>query len=294
MRPMQPGESSPIAFIGGGNMARALIAGLLRQGVPARQLSVGEPSADARAALQREGDINVRADNAEAAAGAGLVVLAVKPQQAAAALQALQPALRERAPVLLSIAAGLRIADLALACPPGIAIVRAMPNRPALVGAGVTGLYAPAAVSAAQRALAERVAAAAGRALWLRSEAELDVVTALSGSGPAYFFLLAEQLARAAEALGLEQHTAALLAADTLHGAGLLAHQGTPLAEQRAAVTSRGGTTEAALQVLQQGGFDALVARALQAGAARSVQLADMLSNAAAVSAPPSSMPASR
>ncbi len=274
-------------------MARALIAGLLRQGVPARRISVGEPSADARAALQREWDIDVRADNAAAAADAELVVLAVKPQQAAAALQALQSGLRERAPVLLSIAAGLRIADLARACPPGIAIVRAMPNRPALVGAGVTGLYAPAAVSAAQRALAEKVAAAAGRALWLRSEAELDVVTALSGSGPAYFFLLAEQMATAAEALGLERHTAALLAADTLHGAGLLAHQGTPLAEQRAAVTSRGGTTEAALQVLQQGGFNQLVARALQAGAARSVQLADMLSGPQPSGVPPSTAPGS-
>jgi pyrroline-5-carboxylate reductase len=293
MHSMHPGEFSPIAFIGGGSMARALIAGLLRQGVPAGQISVGEPSPDARAALQRECGINVRADNAEAATGADLVVLAVKPQQAAAALQTLRSALRERAPVLLSIAAGLRIADLALACPPGIAIVRAMPNRPALVGAGVTGLYAHREASSAQRALAERVAAASGRALWLRSEAELDVVTALSGSGPAYFFLLAEQMAKAAEALGLEHHTAALLASDTLHGAGLLAHQGTSLAEQRAAVTSRGGTTEAALQVLQQGGFDDLVARALQAGAARSVQLADMLSGAPLVSLPPGGMPAS-
>jgi pyrroline-5-carboxylate reductase len=282
---MQPVESSSIAFIGGGSMARALIAGLLRQGVPARQISVGEPSADARAALQRECGINVHADNAAAAAGAELVVLAVKPQQAAAALQALQSVLRERAPVLLSIAAGLRIADLARACPPRIAIVRAMPNRPALVGAGVTALYAQREAGAAQRALAEQVAAASGRALWLRSEAELDIVTALSGSGPAYFFLLAEQMAQAAEALGLEHHTAELLAGDTLHGAGLLAHQGMSLAEQRAAVTSRGGTTEAALQVLQQGGFDALVARALQAGAARSAQLADMLG-----SEPPGSM----
>ena len=285
MHLMQPVESSSIAFIGGGSMARALIAGLLRQGVPARQISVGEPSADARAVLQRECGINVHADNAAAAAGAELVVLAVKPQQASAALQALQSVLRARAPVLLSIAAGLRIADLARACPPGIAIVRAMPNRPALVGAGVTGLYAQREASAAQRQLAERVAAASGRALWLRSEAELDIVTALSGSGPAYFFLLAEQMAQAAEALGLEHHTAELLASDTLYGAGLLAHHGMPLAEQRAAVTSRGGTTEAALQVLQQGGFDALVARALQAGAARSAQLADMLG-----SEPPGSM----
>jgi pyrroline-5-carboxylate reductase len=155
-----------------------------------------------------------------------------------------------------------------------------MPNRPALLGAGVTGLYASPSVTAAQRALAELVGTAAGRAVWLRTEAELDVVTALSGSGPAYFFLLAEQMAQAAAALGLAPATAALLAAETLYGAGLLAHEGTALAEQRAAVTSSGGTTEAALRVLQQGGFDALIARALQAASERSAQLADMLGGA--------------
>jgi pyrroline-5-carboxylate reductase len=280
MRPMQPGESPRIAFIGGGSMARALIAGLLRQGVPARQISVGEPSADARAALQGDLGVNVSADNAAAIGGADLVVLAVKPQHAGDALRALHTGLLQHQPLVLSIAAGLRIADLALACPPGIAIVRAMPNRPALLGAGVTGLFALPSVTAVQRALADLIAAAAGRALWLRAEAELDIVTALSGSGPAYFFLLAEQMAKAAQALGLDQATAALLAADTLHGAGQLAHEGTPLAAQRAAVSSRGGTTEAALQVLQQGGFDALIARAVQAGHARSIQLADMLSGA--------------
>jgi len=286
---MQSGNPSRIAFIGGGSMARALIAGLLRQGVAPRQISVGEPSPDARTALQRESGIDAAsADNAAAAAGADLVVLAVKPQDAGTALAGLRPALLERAPVVLSIAAGLRLADLARACPPGIAIVRAMPNRPALLGAGVTGLFAAPSVSAAQRALAELVGAAAGRAVWLRAESELDIVTALSGSGPAYFFLLAEHMARAAQGLGLEPATAALLAADTLHGAGLLAHQGAPLAEQRAAVTSRGGTTEAALRVFQQGGFDDLVARALQAGSARSSQLADMLST------PPHSLPAGK
>ena len=267
-------------------MARALIAGLLRQAVPAQRIRVGEPLAEARVALQREWAVAASADNADAVRGADLVVLAVKPQQAGSALRGLRAALLERHPVVLSIAAGLRIADLARACPPGIAVMRAMPNRPALLGAGVTGLYAPPSVPAAQRAIAELVGAAAGRAVWLRAEAELEIVTALSGSGPAYFFLLAEQMAQAAQSLGLEQDTAALLAAETLHGAGLLAHQGTPLAEQRAAVTSRGGTTEAALRVLQEGGFGALVARALQAASARSVELADMLSDAAHTDSP--------
>jgi pyrroline-5-carboxylate reductase len=280
MRRMQSPQLATIAFIGGGNMARALIAGLLRQAVAPAQIHVGEPQPQARASLQREWGVKASADNADAARDASLVVLAVKPQEAAQALRALYPTLMERKPVVLSIAAGLRLADLARACPPGTAVVRAMPNRPALLGAGVTGLYAPPSVSADQRALAELVGAAAGRAVWLRAESELDVVTALSGSGPAYFFLLAEQMAQAAAALGLEPATAALLASETLYGAGLLAHQGTALAEQRAAVTSSGGTTEAALRVLQQGGFEALIARALQAASERSAQLADMLGRA--------------
>jgi pyrroline-5-carboxylate reductase len=279
MQLMQSPQTATIAFIGGGNMARALIAGLLRRAVAPGQIRVGEPSPEARAALQREWGIESSADNAAAARDASLLVLAVKPQAAGQALRTVYPALLEHHPVVLSIAAGLRLADLARACPPGTAVVRAMPNRPALLGAGVTGLYAPASVTAPQRALAELVGAAAGRAVWLRTEAELDVVTALSGSGPAYFFLLAEQMAQAAAALGLAPATATLLAAETLYGAGQLAHQGTALAEQRAAVTSSGGTTEAALRVLQQGGFDALIARALQAASERSAQLADMLSS---------------
>jgi pyrroline-5-carboxylate reductase len=132
-------------------------------------------------------------------------------------------------------------------------------------------------VTAAQRTLAERIARAAGRSVWLRAESELDIVTALSGSGPAYFFLLAEQLAQAAVSLGLEPDTALLLATQTLHGAGALAQGAASLAEERAAVTSRGGTTEAALRVLDAGGFDGLVAGALRAAAARSAELADSL-----------------
>jgi pyrroline-5-carboxylate reductase len=274
--------NSRIAFIGGGNMARALIGGLLRQGVPARQLCVGEPQPGARESLEHELGVATAADNSEAIHDAALVVLAVKPQVAAQVLQGLHSPLLARRPVLLSIVAGLRIADLARLCPQALPIVRAMPNRPALVGAGITGLYAAPAVSAAQRSMAERIARAAGRMVWLRTEAELDIVTALSGSGPAYFFLLAEQLAQAGVALGLERDTAILLAVETLRGTGALARGDATLAEQRAAVTSKGGTTEAALKAFEAGGFDALVASALRAAAARSAELADSL--AAAVS----------
>lgn len=280
---MQQSAPARIAFIGGGNMARALIAGLRRQGVSSDQISVGEPDAQARSALQRDWGVAVSVSNIDAARNAQLVVLAVKPQQAAEVLRALHATLVATRPVLLSIAAGLRIADLGAACPPDTAIVRAMPNRPALVGAGITGLYAASSVNAEQRELAELVGQASGRAVWLRAEAELDVVTALSGSGPAYFFLLAEELARAGQTLGLERETALLLAGATLHGAGLLANESASLTAQREAVTSRGGTTEAALRVLSQGGFDRLIAAAVRAGAARSVELAGTLSTSSQV-----------
>jgi pyrroline-5-carboxylate reductase len=265
-----------IAFIGGGNMARALIGGLLREGASGQHLCVGEPDPGARAGLEREFAVRTTADNGEAIRDATLVVLAVKPQVIAPVLDDLRAAWPAPAPTLLSIVAGLRIADLARLCPPSLTIVRAMPNRPALVGAGVTALYAASTVTAAQRVLAERVARAAGRFIWLRAESELDIVTALSGSGPAYFFLLAEQLARAAIALGLEPDTATLLAAETLRGSGALARGGAALAEQRAAVTSKGGTTQAALDFLEAGGFDALIGGALRAAATRSAELADM------------------
>jgi pyrroline-5-carboxylate reductase len=264
-----------IALIGGGNMARALIGGLLRAGSAPAQLCVGEPLAQVRADLERAFAVRTTDDNARALEGAALAVLAVKPQTAAPVLAGLRGALETARPVLLSIVAGLRLADLARLCPPGLPIVRAMPNRPALVGAGITALHAASSVTAPQRQLAERVAGACGDIVWLAREGELDVVTALSGSGPAYFFLLAEQLAQAAVELGLEHEAALRLATATLHGSGCLAAGDASLAAQRAAVTSPGGTTEAALRVLEQGGFAALIGSALRAGAARSAELAD-------------------
>jgi pyrroline-5-carboxylate reductase len=267
-----------IAFIGGGNMARALIAGLRRHDVPADHISVGEPDAQARLALQRDWGVGVTHDNLQALSVAQVLVLAVKPQKAGHVLQQLRPALQTCRPLLFSIAAGLRIADLSHACGPGIAIVRAMPNRPALLGAGITGLFAAPGLSDEQRAQAQLIGHASGEAVWLRSEGELDIVTALSGSGPAYFFLLAEKLAQAAEGLGLTRDTAVQLARATLHGAGMLASTGAGLVEERAAVTSKGGTTEAAIQVLDQGGFAQLIASALKAGVARSAELANSLS----------------
>jgi len=264
-----------LAILGAGNMGRALIGGLLRSGTRPEQLSVGEPLAAAREALARDLGIMAGADNAAAVRGAAVVVLAVKPQDAASVLSALAGQWGAPAPLLISVAAGLRVATLQAWCGPGVAVVRAMPNRPALVGAAATGLFAPPSVTAPQRATAEQVLSSVGEVVWVPTEDALDVVTALSGSGPAYFFLLAELMAEAAARLGLEGAAARRLAAATLYGAGLLAHSAdADLARLRAEVTSRGGTTEAALRVFEDAGLRATVARALEAAALRGHELA--------------------
>jgi pyrroline-5-carboxylate reductase len=269
-------SSHTIAIIGGGNMGRALAGGLIRRGTPAGAIRVGEPEPAARGALERELGCLVTADNAACVRGADAVVLAVKPQLAKAVASALAPALRAERSLVISIMAGIRIRSLESWCGTGPVFVRAMPNRPALVAAGATGLYAEDRVARASRALAEQVMGAVGAVAWLKSEDDLDVVTALSGSGPAYCFLLAELMMQAAVDLGLESDAARLLAVETLHGAGVLAHaSGGDLARLRAEVTSKGGTTEAALKVFGgEPGLGALVQRALHAAAQRSREIA--------------------
>lgn len=265
-----------LAVLGGGNMGRALIGGLLRNGVRPEQIAVGESYEAARTSLAKDFGITATADNAVATVKANLIVLAVKPYQAASVLGALAPQLQQRHPVVLSVAAGVRIEAIQRWCGAGVPVIRAMPNRPALVGAGATGLYAPSGVDASHRALAVQVMQSVGEVVWVESEEALDAVTALSGSGPAYFFLLAETMAKAGVDLGLPMDTARRLAIATLHGAGLLAQVGDgDLARLRAEVTSKGGTTEAAVRVLQDAGFNELVARALQAAAHRSRELAE-------------------
>jgi pyrroline-5-carboxylate reductase len=265
-----------LAVLGGGNMGRALIGGLLRNGVRPEQIAVGESYEAARVTLAKDFGITATADNAVATAKANLIVLAVKPYQAAAVLGALAPQLQQRRPVILSVAAGVRIEAIQRWCGAGVPVIRAMPNRPALVGAGATGLYAASGADASHRALAVQVMQSVGEVVWVETEEALDAVTALSGSGPAYFFLLAEAMAKAGVDLGLPADTARRLSIATLHGAGLLAQVGDgDLARMRAEVTSKGGTTEAAVRVLQDAGFNELVARALQAAAHRSRELAE-------------------
>ena len=256
-------------------MGRALIGGLLRSGTPPGQLSVAESQVAAREAVARDFGITATDDYAAALAGAALVVLAVKPQDAATVLQPLAALLTAERPLLISVAAGVRVAALESWCGQGVPVLRAMPNRPARVGAAATGLFAAPAVSPEQRVAAERVLQAVGEVFWVPTEELLDVVTALSGSGPAYFFLLAELMAEAGTELGLESAMAQRLAAATLYGAGLLARSGDgDLARLREEVTSAGGTTEAALRAFEAANLRATVRAALVAATQRGRELA--------------------
>ena len=273
-------SNTHLAILGGGNMGRALIGGLLRQGTRPEQISVGESVPAARESLSRELGISATADNRAALADAAIVVVAVKPQDAQSVLEPLRELLQRNRPTVLSVAAGIRVSALETWCGSGIAVVRAMPNRPALVGAGATGLYAPTHVDAAHRAAAQHVMEASGEVVWVPSEEALDVVTALSGSGPAYFFLLAELMANAAAELGLEPQSARRLAVATLYGSGLLAHTSdVDLARMREQVTSKGGTTEAALRAFTSADLRGIVARALESATLRSRELASQFGN---------------
>jgi pyrroline-5-carboxylate reductase len=268
-------NSPRIGFVGGGNMARALIGGLIGRGTAASQLSVGEPAPGARESLARDFKVRVSADNRAAIDGCDLVIVAVKPQEAGAVLKALAPQLQGARTVLVSVAAGIQIASLSAWVGAAVPVIRTMPNRAALIGAGVTGMFAAPDVTMEQRRLAEQTLQAAGQTVWVVRESDLDIVTALSGSGPAYFFLLAELMMQAAVAQGLAPEAARQLAVGTLQGAGALARLSDgDLARLRAEVTSKGGTTEAALSEFTAADLRGIVERAMQAATQRSRELA--------------------
>jgi pyrroline-5-carboxylate reductase len=263
-----------IAFIGGGNMARSLIGALIRGGVAASSIAVAEPDATARDALARDFGIAAHADNAEAVRGAATIVLAVKPQVLEAVCAGLGRALGDAKPLIVSIAAGIRIEQIERWIGLALPVVRAMPNTPALIGAGATGLIANARASVDDRARAEAMLGAAGRTAWIEREELMDTVTALSGSGPAYFFLLVEALEDAAAAQGLPRETARMLASQTCLGAGrMLAESGEAPSTLRERVTSPGGTTAAALGAFDAGGLRKLVATAVAAATERGREL---------------------
>jgi len=267
-----------IAFIGAGNMAASLIGGLRAQGLEAAQIRASDPGAEQRAKIHAEYGIAMFENNADAIEGADVVVLSVKPQAMKAVCEALKPSLKP-GQLVVSIAAGITCASMNnwLGAQP---IVRCMPNTPALLRQGVSGLYATGEVSAEQRQQAEQLLSAVGIALWLDSEAQLDAVTAVSGSGPAYFFLLIEAMTAAGEKLGLPRETASKLTLQTALGAAHMAvSSDVDAAELRRRVTSPNGTTEAAIKSFQANGFEALVEKALGAAAHRSAEMAEQLGN---------------
>ena len=265
-----------IAFIGGGNMASALIGGLLQKGYAAADLSAVEVEPAARARLLSRFGVSSYAALGGEVAGSDAIVLAVKPQQLRGVAQALRPFLASQ--LVISIAAGIRGADLSRWLGGYVHVVRAMPNTPALVLAGVSALYAALPVSDAERRAAEQILGTVGATLWVEREELMDAVTALSGSGPAYVFYFIEALEQAGCDLGLSAAQARLLSLETFHGATRLARDsGEEPAVLRARVTSKGGTTERALQSMERGRVKALVVEAVREAAQRSRELGDEL-----------------
>ncbi|MBS0509361.1 MAG: pyrroline-5-carboxylate reductase [Proteobacteria bacterium] len=263
----------PIAFIGGGNMASAIIGGLIQRGLPAGQIEVVEPFEPARAALLQKFAISAQPTATAALARAGLVVWAVKPQTFREAAQ--QAAPHTRGALHLSVAAGIRTDSIAqwLASE---RLVRAMPNTPALIGQGMTGLYARAGVTPAECALVEQVVATTGAWLWLEQESLLDAVTALSGSGPAYVFYFLEAMTEAGVDMGLTPEQAHQLAVGTFAGASELARRSDePPAVLRQRVTSKGGTTHAAIASMEADDMAQRFMRALDAAEHRARELGD-------------------
>ena len=266
-------HTQDIAFIGGGNMASAIIGGLLRQGLAPAQVQVVEPFAEARARLQQQFGVTAMEHAGAALASAGLVVWAVKPQTFKDAAAQAKPHVAQA--LHLSVAAGIR-SDSIAAWLGTERIVRSMPNTPALVGKGMTALFARAAVSAADKARVEQVIATTGESLWVTEEKHLDAVTALSGSGPAYVFYFLEAMTQAGGELGLSAEQSRRLAVATFAGASELARASTePLALLRERVTSKGGTTYAALTSLEQDHVKEAFVRALHAACRRAAQLGD-------------------
>ncbi|QER40482.1 pyrroline-5-carboxylate reductase [Acinetobacter suaedae] len=266
-----------ICFIGGGNMAQALIGGLLSRGLPVTRITVSDPVEQIRQILEEKG-IQTTTDNGEAIKNADVVVLAVKPQVLATVLQPLKGLLSDK--LVISIIAGAEIQTISDLIGGSQRIVRVMPNTPALVQTGAHGIYASAAVGTQDRELTSQILAATGLTIWVDNEAQIDAVTAVSGSGPAYFFYLMESMIRAGKNLGLDEKVATALTLQTALGAAQMAitSSNSP-AELRKNVTSPNGTTQAALEVFDRAQISQNIQAALAAAQKRSQELAQELSD---------------
>ncbi len=267
-----------ITFIGGGNMCASLLGGLITDGWPSSHIHVVEPDETRRTALQTRYSIQTSPEVSSAAEQAAVIVLAVKPQVLQSVCVTLADSVQQHKPLIISVAAGIHLEDIERWLGGDLAIVRSMPNTPALLQSGATALYANTRVSSDQKQTAETILRAVGLTLWLDDEAMLDAVTALSGSGPAYFFLMMEAMQDAAVKLGLDPQQARLLTLQTAFGAAKMALESDrDTAELRRRVTSPGGTTESAISSFQQGGYQQLVEQAMTAARDRAVELAEIL-----------------
>jgi len=271
-------KNSRITFIGCGNMGRSLIGGLIANGLPVNSITGTDINAEQRQTAASQFNIEVLEDNRQAIKDTDVVVLAVKPQSMQDTLQGIKAALAQEKPLLISIAAGIQLSHLGQWAGEELAIVRTMPNTPAIIQAGATALCANRHTSETQRDLAEAIMRSVGLALWLDDETLMDAVTALSGSGPAYYFLIMEVMEKAATQLGLSQEHARILTLQTAFGAAKMALESNQDAQTlRKQVTSPGGTTEQALNVLMDGGIEDLFVDALKAAQKRSAELATSL-----------------
>lgn len=263
-----------IGFIGAGNMANSLIRGMLGTGFPANRLFASDLDSTKLESLKLECGIQV-GTNEELVTQCDVLVLAVKPQVMEAVCKGLTPSFGPKAPLIISIAAGITCSHLSKWLGPNVPIIRCMPNTPSLVGQGAAGLYALANVEENQRQLCQALMSSVGKSVWVASESDIDAVTAVSGSGPAYFFLFMEAMQESAVAMGLSEDVARILTYQTALGAAELAlSSADSTAELRKKVTSPGGTTEKAIESFEAGGLRELVASALEAAQQRSVSLA--------------------
>ena len=270
-------KQTPIAFIGAGNMATALFGGLIKQGYNGDNICAADPNPACLSEAAKLG-VATTCDNAEAIAFADVIIISVKPQVLQSVMQPLQALLLERRPLLISIAAGIDLQALQRWCGEDLPIVRCMPNTPALVRTGATGLFANKQVSTQQKQQAQSILEAVGCAIWVDSESQLDAVTAVSGSGPAYLFLVMEAMQQAGVELGLSPEIAEQLTLQTALGAARMAQQSdVDVAELRRRVTSPGGTTERALNSFERSGLKQVFSEAMADCARRSVELAEEL-----------------
>jgi pyrroline-5-carboxylate reductase len=273
-------RTNKIGFIGGGNMASSLMSGLIASGHSPEQIWVSDINPDTLTVLAAKLHVNCCTNNDDVINAADVVVLAVKPQVLKEVASHVAGAIRQKQALVVSIAAGISQNSLSQWLGNETPIVRCMPNTPALVLTGATALHANSHVSSQQRSLAESIMRSVGISLWVTDESELDAVTAVSGSGPAYYFLLMEAMEKTAIELGLTAETARLLVQQTALGAAKIALESSESPEQlRKRVSSPGGTTQQAIETFQQGGFSELVASALQAAHRRATEMSKQMEN---------------